>query len=66
MSLLAKEVTVPAKYLDFANVFSKVSAEVLQECSKINKNVIKSEDGKQPSYGSIYSLELVEPMTLKT
>ena len=64
--LLAKKVIVPAEYSDFANVFSKKSAEVLPECIKINEHAIKLEDGKQLPYGPIYSLDLVELETLKT
>ena len=64
-SLLAKEVTVPAKYSDFAHVFSKGSAEVLPECTGNNKNAIELEDGKEPIYGLIYSLGPVELWTLK-
>ena len=66
VSLLAKEVIVPAKYLDFTDVFSKESAEMLSKCIKINKHAIKLEDGKQPLYGQIYSLSPVELKTLKT
>ena len=65
-SLLAKEVTVPAKYSDFADVYSKKSAEVLPECTGINKDAIELEDGKQPSYEPIYSLGPVELEILKT
>ena len=39
--LLAKEVIVLKKYLDFANVFSKESTKVLFECTEINKHAIK-------------------------
>ena len=65
-SLLAEKVIVPAKYSDFANVFSKESAEVLPECIEINKHAIELEDSKQPLYGPIYSLGPVELKTLKT
>ena len=65
-SLLAEEVTVPAEYSDFADVFSKESAEVLPERTGINEHAIKLEDGKQPPYGQIYSLGPVELETLKT
>lgn len=62
---LAKEVTIPAKYLDFADVFSKKSAEVMPERIGFNKHTIKLEEGKQPLYAPIYSLGLVELKTLK-
>ena len=64
--LLAEKVIVPAKYLDFADVFSKESEEVLPERTGINEHAIELEDGKQPSYGPIYSLGPVELKTLKT
>ena len=64
--LLAKKVTVPAEYSDFADVFSKKSAEILSEHIGINEHAIKLEDGKEPSYGPIYSLGPVELETLKT
>ena len=47
-SLIAKEVTVRAKYSDFADLFSKESAEVLLKCTGIKKHAIKLEDSKQP------------------
>ena len=65
-SLLAKEVTVPAEYSDFADVFSKESAEVLPKRTGINKHAIDLEDDKQPPYGPIYNLGPVELETLKT
>ena len=65
-SLLTKKVKIPDKYLDFADVFSKEKALVLHEHTELNKHVIDLKDDKQPPYGSIYSLGLVEPETLKT
>ena len=59
-SLLAKKVTVPAKYLDFANIFLKKSANVLSEQIGANKHKIKLKKGKQPPYKAIYSLAPVE------
>ena len=64
--MFIKEVTIPDKYLDFVNVFSEEKALVLPECTNINEHAIELENGKQPSYGSIYSLGLVELETLKT
>ena len=64
--LLAKEVTVLAKYLDFADVFSKESAELLPKYTGINEHAIKLENDKQPSYGPIYSLGPMKLKTLKT
>ena len=64
--LLAKKVTVPTKYSDFADVFLEKSANVLPKQTKANKHVIGLEEGKQPPYGPIYSLGPVELETLKT
>ena len=65
-SLLAKEVRIPDKYSDFANVFSEAKALVLPERTKLNEHAINLEDGKQPPYGPIYSLGPVKLETLKT
>ena len=47
MTLLwANEVTVPAKYSDFANVYSEESANVLLEQTEVNEDAIKLEEGK--------------------
>ena len=64
--LLTKELTVPVKYSDFANVFLEKSANILLERIRANEHVIELEKGKQPSYGLIYSLRPVEHKTLKT
>ena len=66
--LKAKEtsVSIPAEYLDFANVFSKKLAVVLLEYTKINTHAIDLKKGKQLPYGPIYSLGPVELETLKT
>ena len=64
--LLAKKITVLAEYFDFANVFLEESANVLPEQIGVNEHAIKLEKGKEPLYGSIYSLEPVELKTLKT
>ena len=65
-SLLTEKVTAPVEYLDFVDVFSEKSANVLPERTGANKHAIKLEEGKQPPYGPIYSLGLVEFETLKT
>lgn len=49
-------ITVPAEYLDFADVFLKESAAVLREHIEINTYAIDLKEGKQPLYGPIYSL----------
>ena len=64
--LLAKQVTILAKYLDFADVFSKKSAEVLPERTGINEHTFELENSKQPPYGPIYSLSPLELEILKT
>ena len=64
--LLTKKVTVPAEYLDFADVFLEKSTKVFLEGTKVNEHAIELEKGKQPSYRSIYSLGPVELKTLKT
>ena len=64
--LLAKKVTVPTEYLDFADIFSEMSANILQERTGANENAIELEEGKQPPYGLIYSLGPVELETFKT
>ena len=64
--LIAKEVIVPAEYSDFADVFSKKSAEMLLKHIGINKHAIKLEDGKQLPHGPIYSLGPMKLKTLKT
>ena len=59
-------IKVPAKYLDFSDIFSAEEALVLPEQTKLNEYAIELEDGKQPPYRQIYSLKLVELETLKT
>ena len=46
--LLAKKVTVPTKYSDFANVFLEKSANVFPEWTGANEHAIELEKGKQP------------------
>ena len=64
--LLTKKVTMPIKYLDFVNVFLEKLANVLSERTGANEHTIELEKGKQPSYGTIYSLEPVELKIFKT
>ena len=64
--LLAKEDTVLAKYLDFADMFLKESANVLPKQTRVNKHAIKLEKSKQSPYKPIYSLGPVEFKTFKT
>ena len=64
--LIAKKVTISAEYIDFANIFKKKLAKVLPERIGINKHSIKLVNGKQPSYGLIYSLDLMDFQIFKT
>ena len=64
--LLNEEVKIPEEYSDFTNVFSEEKALVLPEQTESNQHAIELEEGKQPSYGPIYSLGPVELETLKT
>ena len=57
---------VPAEYSDYSNVFSAEHAAELPENTGMNKHAIKLEEGKQPFFKPIYSLEPVELETLKT
>ena len=65
--LIAKEVLtkVPAKYLDFAIVFSLDLAFELPEHTGINDHAIELVDGQQLPYKPIYSLRPVELEILK-
>ena len=64
--LLAEKVTVPTEYSDFADVFLEKSANVFPKRIGANEHAIELEKGKQPPYGPIYSLGLVELQILKT
>ncbi len=57
---------IPAKYADYADVFSSNLAMELFENIGINEHAIKLIKGKQLSYRSIYALSLVELEILKT
>ena len=57
---------VPVEYSDYNDVFSAKNAGELSENTGINEHAIKLEEGKQPPFGPIYSLGLVELETLKT
>ena len=54
------------KYLDHIDIFCFDLAIELLENTRINGHPIKLQQGKQPPYGLIYSLEPVELETLKT
>ena len=61
-----KKVIVSSEYSDYTNVFSKASAVEVYKHTSINDHLIDLIDGKQPLYGPIYSLGLVELKMLKT
>ena len=64
--LTSEKTGIPAKYSNFSNVFSLDSAAELPEHTRINDHPIDLLDNKQPPYGPIYSLGLVELEMLKT
>ena len=59
-------ITVLAEYSNYNNIFSAENAVNLPEITGMNKHAIKLEESKQPPFGPIYSLELVELEMLKT
>ena len=58
--------SIPTEYSDFADVFSPELASKLPEHTGINNHAIDLVDDRQPPYGPIYSLKIVELETLKT
>ena len=44
--LLAQKLTILAEYLDFAEVFSEESANILPKQIRVNEHVIELEKGK--------------------
>ena len=64
-SLLTEEVKIPIKYSDFTDVFLDKKALMLPEHTKLNEYAINLKNCKQPPYGPIYSLGLMELKTLK-
>ncbi len=59
-------IEIPARYSDYADVFSLDLAVELPENTGMNKHAIEVIEGKQPPYGPIYTLSPVELETLKT
>ena len=57
---------IPAEYSNYSDIFLAENAAELPENTGINEHTIELEEGKQPSFGPIYSLEPVELETLKT
>ena len=63
MDLLDK-ITNPMQYTDYNNVFLfELVAKLLKQSN--NSHTIKLNEGKQPFYGPIYSLKLIELKILK-
>ncbi len=56
---------VPSKYANFVNVFSPKLAIELPEYTRINDHAIELVNDRQPPYGPIYNLRLMELETLK-
>ena len=65
-SLLTEKVKFSDKYSDFVDVFLEEKTLVLPEQIEFNQHVIELKEGKQPLYGLIYSLDLVELEILTT
>ena len=59
-------IEVLTEYFNYSDVFSAENAAELSEHTGINDHAIKLEEDKQPPFGPIYSLGLVELETLKT
>ena len=57
---------ISAKYSNILYIFSSDSAVELPEYTKIYHHLIDLLEDKQPPYGLIYNLELVELEMLKT
>lgn len=53
------------EYVDYTDMFLPKAVAKLLKYIRIKKYFIHLEEGKQPPYGPIYSLELVELKTLK-
>ena len=54
------------EFSDYSNVFSSENAANFLKHTGMNDHAIKLQEGKQSSFGLIYSLRLVELETLKT
>ena len=57
---------ISTEYSNYSDIFSAKYIVELPENTRINKHAIKLEEGKQPSFVSIYSLKQVELEILKT
>lgn len=61
-----EKITILIEYLDFTSFFSSNYMAKLLKYAEITNYPINLEEGKQPPYGSIYSLGLVKLKTLNT
>ena len=57
---------ISVKYSNYSNIFSTENTAELSKNTGIDNHAIKLEKNKQPLFGPIYSLRLVELETLKT
>ena len=57
---------VLAKYSNYSNIFLAENVAKLLENTGMNKHAIKLEKSKQPLFGPLYSLKLIELEILKT
>ena len=64
--LISKKVIILAKYLNYANTFSKKSAKILPKQRSINKYIIKLKNSMRLLYLQIYILRLIKLEKLKT
>ena len=58
-------IEISTEYSNYSNVFSAENTAELPENIEMNEHAIKLEEDKQPPFGPIYSLKLVELETLK-
>ena len=63
--LLAEKVILSDDYSDFINLFLKKPVKILPKQIGINKYANKLVKNKEPAYGPIYSLALVELKTVR-
>ena len=54
-----------AEYSDYNNVFSAENVTELSDNSEMNEHATELEEGNQPPFGPIYSLDPVKLETLK-
>ncbi len=59
-------IEISAEYSNYGDVFSSDLSMELSENTGMNEHAIELIDGKQPSYGLIYTISPLELETLKT